>query len=167
MREAQRVRAGHEGRQADTTTGCRLRLRQSALRGDLHVYPIGILHVQAGIVALQWSRTTLLQIAYSGFLAETGYPDRKVIHNSGRASMVQRDQHLGVTKANDFARLLLANDGETEHFLIKIDGTLQVRDMNADVVDVRGLEIDVFLGGGGRSARSQDRETSNQFSTAE
>jgi len=39
--------------------------------------------------------------------------------------------------------------------------------MNADVVDVRAFEIDVFLSSCGRSAGSQHRETLNKFSTAE
>jgi hypothetical protein len=39
--------------------------------------------------------------------------------------------------------------------------------MNADVIDVRVLEIKAFLGSGGRSAGSQYRETGNELSTAE
>src|SRR5712671_790508 len=105
--------------------------------GNLHVDPVGILDVQTGIVALQGSRTTLCQIARSGFPVETGYSDREVIHDAGRASAVHGDQHLGVDEANDSAGLVLANHREAEHLLVEIDGTLQVRDMNADVVDVR------------------------------
>jgi len=81
--------------------------------------------------------------------------------------MVERDQRPGGAEANDSVRLVLADHRETKHFLIEIDGPLQIRDLNADMVDVRTLEIDIFLGGGSRSAGSQHRETSNQFSTAE
>jgi len=69
--------------------------------------------------------------------------------------MVERDQHLGVAEANDSARLVLADHREAEHLLIEVDGTLQVRDMNADMVDVRAFEIDVFLGDCGGSTGSQ------------
>jgi hypothetical protein len=44
---------------------------------------------------------------------------------------------------------------------------LQISDLNADMVDVCSFEIDVFLSGGGRAARRQQRETLNQFSTGE
>ena len=80
---------------------------------------------------------------------------------------VERDQRPVITEANNSERLILADHRETEHFLIEIDGTLQIRNLNADVVDVRGLEIDLVLGGGGRSASRQHRETGNQFSTAQ
>src|SRR5258708_7751327 len=140
---------------------------RSPLRKDLHVDPVGILDVQAGIGVVFRTRTTLCHIARSGFLAETRYPDREVIHNSGRALMVERDQRPGDTEANNSMRLVLADHGETEHFLIKIDGTLQIRDLNADMVDVRTLEIDVFLGGGGGCAGSQHRETSSQLAAGE
>jgi hypothetical protein len=39
--------------------------------------------------------------------------------------------------------------------------------LNADMVDVRSFEIDIFLSGGGRTACRQHRETLNQFSTGE
>src|SRR5260370_10970671 len=81
--------------------------------------------------------------------------------------MVDRDQHLGIAEANDSARLVLANHREAEHLLIEVDGTLRVRDMNADVIDVRVLEIKAFLGSGGRSAGGQYRETGYQLATAE
>src|SRR5258705_7701125 len=140
-------------------------IRWSRLR-DLHADPVGILDVQSGIVALQGSRTTLCQIAPSGLRGETRYPDGEVVDHAGRASIVERDQHLGVTEANNSLRPVLAHHREAEHSSIKIDGALQVRDMKADVVDIRGLKIDIFLSGrgGGRSARSQNGETSNQIS---
>src|SRR5216117_766594 len=80
----------------------------------------------------------------------------------------QRDQSPVRTETNDSERLVLADDGEVEHFLIEVDGTLQVRNLNADMVDVRGLEIDIVLGSSGRrSAGCQHRETSNQLPAAE
>src|SRR5215471_15558312 len=148
------------------TTNIWLRSRRSSLR-NLHVDPVRILDVQTRIVALQRRRTALCQIVRRGFPAETGYSDREVIHNAGRASVVERDQHLGVAEANDSARLVLADHGEAEHLLIEIDGTLHVRDVNADVVDIRAFEIDVFLCGRGCCAGSQHCKTGNQFSTAE
>jgi len=39
--------------------------------------------------------------------------------------------------------------------------------MNADMVDVRAFEIDVFLGNGDRSVGSQHSETGYQLATAE
>jgi hypothetical protein len=68
---------------------------------------------------------------------------------------------LGVAEANDSAWLVLANHREAEHLLIEVDGTLQVRDMNTDVIDVRILEIKAFLGNCGGSASSQYRQTAN------
>jgi hypothetical protein len=53
---------------------------------------------------------------------------------------VQRDQSPVRTETNDSERLVLADDGEIEHFLIEVDGTLQVRNLNADMVDIRGLK---------------------------
>ena len=133
----------------------------ASLLRNLHVNPVGILDVQPGVVALQGSCTALRQIACRGFPAETRYPDREVIDDAGRASMVERDQHLGVAEANDSAWLVLANHREAEHLLIEVDGTLQVRDMNTDVIDVRILEIKAFLGNCGGSASSQYRQTAN------
>lgn len=81
--------------------------------------------------------------------------------------MIERDQRPVVAEANNTERFVLANHREAEHLLIKIDGTLQVRDLNADMIDIRVSEIELLLSGaGGRSARSQHRETSNQFSAA-
>src|SRR5712671_4011622 len=88
---------------------------------------------------------------------------------SGRTSMVEGDQHrLAVAEANDF-RIGPAHHREPEHLLIKRDGTLQVRDMNADVVDIRGLKLDLILsrGGGGPSTGSQQRETGDQVPTTQ
>jgi len=123
--------------------------------------------VQTRIRVVLQTRTVLGQIAGSGFLAETGYPDCKLIHNSGWALTVERDQCPGRAEPNNSKRLVLANDRKAEHFLIEIDGALQVRDLNAHMIDVCTLEIEVFLGRGGRSAGRQHRETANQFSTAE
>jgi len=112
--------------------------------------------------------SALGQIACGGFLGETGYANREVIDNFGRALTVQRDQSPVRTETNDSERLVLADDGEVEHFLIEVDGTLQVRNLNADMVDVRGLEIDIVLGSSGRrSGGCHHRETSNQLPTAE
>src|SRR6266478_757948 len=86
-----------------------LRLRRSPLRKDLHVDPVGILDVQPGIGVVFRTRTTLCHIACSRFLAETGYPDREVIHNSGRALMIERDQRPGIAEANNSVRLVLAD----------------------------------------------------------
>src|SRR5260221_3584186 len=133
----------------------------ASLLRNLHVNPVGILDVQPGVVALQGSCTALRQIACRGFPAETRYPDREVIDDAGRASMVERDQHLGVAEANDSAWLVLANHREAEHLLIEVDGTLQVRDMNTDVIDVRGFEIDVFPGDCGGPTGSQHGEPAN------
>jgi hypothetical protein len=63
--------------------------------------------------------------------------------------MVGRDEPLGVAQTNYAARLVPANHGEAEHLLVELDGPLQVRDMNADVVDVRVFEIEAILGRGG------------------
>src|SRR5262249_6145871 len=105
--------------------------------------------------------------ARSGFPAETRYPDREVIDDAGRTAMIERDQHLGVAEANYSAGLVLAYHGEAEHLLIEIDGALQVGDVNADVVDIGVLEIDVFLRGGRRCAGGEHCEPSNQVSTVE
>jgi hypothetical protein len=125
------------------TTHC-----SSCLLRNLYVDPVGILDVQTGIV-------------------ESGDPDCKVVHDAGSASIVERDEHLGVTEADYAAGLILTDHRGAEHLLIEIDGPLQVRDMNADMVDVRVFEIEAVLGSGGRSAGGQRRQAANQFSTAE
>src|ERR1700682_3158272 len=83
--------------------------------------------------------------------------------------MVEGDQGPGDTEANNSVGLVLAHHGETERFLIKIYGTLQIGDLNADMVDVRAFETGpLWFGRGGRSAGgNQHRETPNQFSTGE
>ena len=93
----------------------------SSLRKDLHIDPVGVLDVQAGIGVVFRISIALLQIACRGVLAETGNADSEVIHNSGRALMVERDQSPGVTEANNSERLILADHGEAEHLLIEID----------------------------------------------
>jgi hypothetical protein len=44
-------------------------------------------------------------MARGGFPAEPRDPDREVVHDAGRASMVERDEHLGVAKADYAAGL--------------------------------------------------------------
>jgi len=97
------------------------------LKRDLHVDPVGIVDVQAMIGIVTDTASALGQIACGGFLGETGYANREVIDNFGRALTVQRDQSPVRTETNDSERLVLADDGEVEHFLIEVDGTLQVR----------------------------------------
>src|SRR5215831_10456887 len=140
---------------------------RSPLIEDLHVNSVRIFDVQTRVGVVQRVRSALYQIAGSRFLAETGYADCKVIHNTRRALTVEGDQCPVGAEADNSKRLVLANDRETEHFLVKIDGMLQIRDLNAHMINVRTLEFQVFLGGGRRSAGSQHRETADQFSTAE
>ena len=77
--------------------------------------------MQTRIGVIQRSCSTLHRIAGSGLLGETGYPDREVIDNSGRALMIERDQRPVVAEANNSERFVLANQREAEHLLIKID----------------------------------------------
>src|SRR5262249_54380998 len=100
---------------------------------------------------------------------DAGNPDREVIYSAGRASDIERYQCLSVAEPNNFYAALfrLADYCETEHFLIKIDGSLQISDLNADMVDVCGLEVDVVLRTCCRSARGKHRETLDQVSTGE
>src|SRR5262249_23654168 len=105
--------------------GCEHRLN-SALRADLHSDPVRILDVEAGKVAFQWHCTALFEIAHREILVESGYADREVVHNSGRAFAVQRHQRPAVAETHDAARALLAHHREAEDLLIEIDRTLQV-----------------------------------------
>jgi hypothetical protein len=70
-----------------------------------------------------------------------------VIHNAGWALLVERDQHLGVTEVSNSELLVVTHHWQIKDFLIKIDGTLQISDLNADMVDGRHFEIDIFLSG--------------------
>src|SRR5438552_13773596 len=142
---------------------------RSGLRRDLHVDSIRVLDVQTGQVALQGSRAALGQIARDRFPREAGNPDREVINSAGRASDIERYQRLGVAEPNNFYSALfgLADHSKTEHFLIEVDGLLQITDLNADMVDVCGFEVDVFLRGCRGSARGEHREALDQFSTGE
>src|SRR5881397_4305933 len=97
----------------------------------------------------------LSHIARGGFLAEAGYPDRKVVHNSGGTLLVERDQRPVGPEADNSERLVLTDHGEAEHLLIELGRALQIRDLDADMIDLGRLEIDVFLGSGGRSTRRQ------------
>src|SRR5258707_3626947 len=97
----------------------------SSLRKNLHIDPVGVLDVQARIGVVFRSPIALLQIACRGFLAETGNADREVIHDSGRALMVERNQCPGGAEANNSERLVLADHSEAERFLIEIDRALQ------------------------------------------
>src|SRR5262245_24427602 len=109
---------------------------RSASSRDLHVDAVGVLYVQAGIVALERRGAAFRQVAPGGVRAETRDADREVVDAPGGAAPVERDQRLGVAEANDLARLLLAHHGEAEYFPVELDGALQVRDLDADVVDV-------------------------------
>jgi hypothetical protein len=144
-------------------------LHRSGLSGDLQIDSIGVFHMQTGKIPLQGSRTMLCQITRDRFPAVTGYPNGEMIDSAGRASVVERDQGSGVAEPNNFysSFFRLAHDGEPEHLPIEVGGALDVSDLNADMVDVRSFEIDVFLSGGSRAARRQHRETLNQFSTGE
>jgi hypothetical protein len=134
---------------------------------NLHIDPVGVFDVQTGIVTLQGIGAALRQIARGGVPAEPGDSNGEVIHGAGRASMVERDEHVGIAEAYYAARLILADHREAEHLLVELDGPLQIRDMNADMIDVRVFEIEALLGSGGRSAGGQHRQALNQFSTAE
>src|SRR6266550_4075097 len=70
----------------------RLWFAQSPLIEDLHIDAIGILDVQTGIRIVFRTGATLSYIACSSFLAEAGYSNREVIHNSGRALAIEGDQ---------------------------------------------------------------------------
>jgi hypothetical protein len=96
-------------------------VRWSGLLRILYVYPVGILDVQTSIVALQRIGAALRQIARGGFPAESRNPDGKVVDDVRGASMVERDEHLGVAEADYAARLILTDHRETEHLLIEID----------------------------------------------
>src|SRR6516162_5520886 len=126
---------------------------------DLHIDPVGILDVQPCIVALQRCRTALLQIAFDSRPVEGRYPDREMIHDPGRPSVIERHQHVLVAEANDLAWLLLAHHLEAEHPLIEIDGALQVRRVDADVVYCRALEVNVVRSRGGDSTGGEHRKT--------
>src|SRR5437870_5532991 len=106
-------------------------------------------------------RAEVSYVASVGVLAESGSLERNELHNAGRALTVERNKRPVGPDADNSERLVLADHGESEHFLIKIDGALHIRDLDADMVDLSTLEIDVFLGGGDRSARSQHRKTSH------
>src|SRR3977135_2328431 len=92
-----------------------------------------------------------------------------MINSAGRTAVVEGDQRLGVAEPNDFDSSLfcLAHYSEPEHLPIEVDGALQISDLNADMVDVRSFEIDVFLSGRSRATCRQHRKTLNQFSTGE
>ena len=60
---------------------------------------------------------------------------QRIALKNGAFDGFERDQRPVITEANNSERLILANHRETKHFLIEIDGTLQIRNLNADVVD--------------------------------
>jgi hypothetical protein len=162
---------GHQPGKIGQRTGDNDRL---AFRGDasrlteyLHVDAVGILDVQARIWVLQWSNPMLGEVARGGFTVETRHPDREVIHNSGGALTIERHERPAVAEADDPERLVLAHHRETEHLLVEVNGTLQVRDLNTDMVDVSAFEIEALLGRRGRSARSQQREALNEVPAAQ
>ena len=117
----------------------------SPLTEDLHVDPIRVLDVQTGIGVVERGHATRGQIARRGFLGEAGHANGKVIDNSRRALTVEGDQRPAVTDTEDSEPLVLADERETEQLLIEIGGTLQVRHLNADMVDGCSLEFDVLL----------------------
>src|SRR5207244_5715277 len=122
--------------------------------------------VQAMIGIVTDAASALGQIACSGFLGETGYANREVIDNFGRALTVQRDQSPVRTETNDSERLVLADDGEVEHFFIESDGTLKARNRNANRMNVGVLKMDFVLGGSGRvPVGSCNARASNNFPT--
>src|SRR5262249_51095287 len=111
--------------------------------------------------------TTLRRVARRGLLAKARYPDGKMVDNSERRLVVERDQRAIVAKSDDPERLVLADDNESEHFLIELGGALQVRDLDADVIDVSRLEVEILLGGGAGCARRQHGKPGNQLASAE
>ena len=64
----------------------------------------------------------------------------------------------------DSQRLILVDHREAEHLLVKGDRSLHVGDLNADMVNVRALEIDFFLSGSRGSAGGKQREAPHQVS---
>src|SRR6516225_9942849 len=90
---------------------------------------------------------------------EGRYPDRKMIHDPGRPSVIERHQHALVAEADDLAWLILAHHLEAEHSLIEIDGAPQVRSVDADVVYGCARKVDVVRSRGGGSTGGKHRET--------
>ena len=48
-------------------------------------------------------------MAREGFLVELVHPDREVIHDTGRALVVEGDKGLGDPEAHNFVALVLAH----------------------------------------------------------
>src|SRR5579859_1647268 len=63
--------------------------------------------------------STFFQFPRYHFLVELLDSDREVIHQTGRALVMQRDQHLPLPQAHDFVGLVLAHHRQSEHLLIK------------------------------------------------
>jgi hypothetical protein len=63
--------------------------------------------------------------------------------------------------------LLLAHHLEAEHPLIEIEGALQVRRADADVVYGRALEVDIVRSRGGGSTGGERRKTRDQLPAAQ
>src|SRR5215472_453264 len=112
-----------------------------------------------GIV--QRNGASLLQVTSCGLFGVLRHPDCEVINDPCRTLTIERNQHLVGTEADDSQRLILVDHREAEHLLVKSDRSLQIGDLNADMVDVRALEIELFLSGSRCSTGGEQRKASN------
>src|ERR1700756_3926303 len=96
------------------------------------------------------------------------HANREVVHDASWALVVKRNQCLGDSEAHDFVLLVLAHRSKTEKLLVEIDGTLQVVDLNADVIDFYAFETGLLKPGDSRAARrGKHRQSLDQFSPRE
>src|SRR5580704_12807321 len=129
-------------------------VRRSTLN-NLHVEPFRILDVKTRVHVLFGARPVQLQFARDRFLIEVLHANREVVDEARRTLVVKRNQRLGDPEAHDFVVFVLAHHSKTEKLLVEINGTLQVVDLNADVIDFYAFETGVLKSGDSRSARSR------------
>jgi len=108
-------------------------------------------------------RPACFQLPRHGVLVEVLDPDGEVIHQACGTPVVQRDEHLRPhSQAHDFVGLVFTHGRQSEHLLIKSDGTRQIADLDAHVVNLRGFnDRGRSLRLGCPARRGQHRKTLN------
>ena len=125
--------------------------------------------MKTGVKVLFGSQPMLFQNSRDRIPVEPLDANRKVIDQSRRAFVVERDDGSSHPKPHDLVRFVFTYHRQTEHILIKRRRARQVCDLNADVVNLCPLKTAVLRSGCGRHTRSagEHRETLNQFPACE
>ena len=121
---------------------------------DLDIYSFRVFDMKTGVQVVFRRSSPFVQLARDDFPIEPLDADRKVIHQASGALVMERNQNLSRPETHNLVRLVLTHNRQAEHPLIKGNGTRQITDLDAHVVNLSPLDAGLLRKSSGcRAAR--------------